>query len=104
MTRRVMAQMTVSSIRLHDDIDVPQLGFGVAQIPAAETQAVVEQALEAGYRHVDTAAAYGNEEEVGAALRASGLAREDYFVTSKLWGPQPDSSATVAAFEASLER
>jgi 2,5-diketo-D-gluconate reductase A len=96
--------MTVASIRLHDDIDIPQLGFGVAQIPAAETQAVVEQALEAGYRHLDTAAAYGNEEEVGAALRASGLAREDYFVTSKLWGPQPDPNATVASFEASLER
>jgi 2,5-diketo-D-gluconate reductase A len=96
--------MTVASIRLHDDIDIPQLGFGVAQIPAVETQAVVERALEAGYRHLDTAAAYGNEEEVGAALRASGLAREDYFITSKLWGPQPDPNATVASFEASLER
>lgn len=99
-----MAQMTISSVRLHDDIDIPQLGFGVSQIPAAATQAVVEGALETGYRHVDTAAAYGNEEEVGAALRASGLAREDYFVTSKLWGPQPDPSATIAAFETSLER
>lgn len=97
-------QMAISRVRLHDDIDVPQLGLGVAQVPAAETQAVVEQALEAGYRHLDTAAAYGNEKEVGAALRASGLAREDYFVTAKLWSPQPDPSATVAAFEASLER
>jgi len=96
--------MTLASIRLHDDIDIPQLGFGVSQIPTAETRAVVEQALEAGYRHLDTAAAYGNEEEVGAALRASGLAREDYFITAKLWGPQPDPNATVAAFEASLER
>jgi 2,5-diketo-D-gluconate reductase A len=99
-----MAQMMISSIRLHDDIEVPQLGLGVAQVPPAETQAVVEQALEAGYRHLDTAAAFGNEEEVGAALRASGLAREDYFITSKLWAPQPDPNATIAAFEASLER
>jgi diketogulonate reductase-like aldo/keto reductase len=102
MTQAMIA--SVPSVRLHDDIDVPQLGFGVAQIPPAETQAVVEQALEVGYRHFDTAAAYGNEEEVGAALRASGLAREDYFVTSKLWGPQPEPNATIAAFEASLER
>jgi len=73
-------------------------------VPPAETQAVVEFALEAGYRHIDTAAAYGNEEGVGAALAVSGLPREEYFVTSKLWGPQPDAHATVAAFEASLER
>jgi 2,5-diketo-D-gluconate reductase A len=60
--------------------------------------------LEAGYRHIDTAAAYGNEEGVGAALASSGLSRDEYFVASKLWSPQPDPNATVAAFEASLER
>lgn len=104
MTRRAMAEMTISTVRLHDGIEIPQLGFSVAQVPRAETQATVEEALEAGYRHLDTGAAYGNEEEVGAALRAAALPREDYFVTSKLWSPQSGSSSTVAAFEASLER
>jgi 2,5-diketo-D-gluconate reductase A len=96
--------MMIPKRHLHDDIEIPQLGFGVSQVPPAETQAVVECALEAGYRHIDTAAAYGNEEGVGAALAASGLPREDYFVTAKLWSPQPDPNATVAALEASLDR
>jgi 2,5-diketo-D-gluconate reductase A len=99
-----MEQMTIPSLRLHDGIELPRLGFGVSQIPPEDTQEIVELALEAGYRHIDTAAAYGNEEGVGAALAASGLPREDCFVTSKLWSPQPDSEATVAAFEGSLER
>jgi 2,5-diketo-D-gluconate reductase A len=99
-----MNLMTTPSLRLHDDIDIPRLGFGVSQVPPGETQAVVELALEAGYRHIDTAAAYGNEEGVGAALASSGLSRDEYFVTSKLWSPQPDPNATVAAFEAGLER
>jgi len=97
-------QMTIPTIPLHDGIDVPQLGFGVLEVPAEETQRIVELALEAGYRHFDTAAAYGNEEGVGAALAASGLSREDYFVTSKLWNPQRDRDATLDAFETSLER
>lgn len=104
MTRRIMAQVTIPILHLRDGIEVPQLGFGVSQVPAACTQEVVELALEAGYRRIDTAAAYGNEEGVGAALAASGLPREDYFVTSKLWSPQPNPEATVAAFEASLDR
>jgi 2,5-diketo-D-gluconate reductase A len=100
-----MAQTTaVPSLRLHDGIDIPQLGFGVFQIPPAETQAAVELALEAGYRHFDTAAAYRNEKGVGAALAASGLPREDYFVTTKLWNSQQGHDSTLAAFEASLER
>jgi 2,5-diketo-D-gluconate reductase A len=99
-----MTVMTIPRLRLHDDIVVPRLGFGVSQVPPGETQAVAELALQAGYRHIDTAAAYGNEEGVGAALASSGLSREEYFVTSKLWSPQPDPNVTVAAFEASLER
>jgi 2,5-diketo-D-gluconate reductase A len=98
------AQMTVPSIRLHDGIAIPQLGFGVFQIPPEETQGVVELALEAGYRHFDTAAAYGNEKEVGAALAASGLGREDYFVTTKLWNSQQGHSSALVAFEESLDR
>ena len=100
-----MTQTTaVPSLRLHDGIEIPQLGFGVFQIPPAETQAAVELALEAGYRHFDTAAAYRNEEGVGAALAASGLSREDYFVTTKLWNSQQGYDSTIEAFEASLER
>ncbi|HEY7951254.1 MAG TPA: aldo/keto reductase [Solirubrobacterales bacterium] len=96
--------MTVPSIELYDGIEIPQLGFGVFQVPPEETQGAVELALEAGYRHIDTAAAYRNEKGVGAALAASGLPREDYFVTTKLWNSQQGHDSTLAAFEASLER
>ncbi|WP_246036448.1 aldo/keto reductase [Sinomonas susongensis] len=74
----------VSNVTLNNGVEIPQLGFGVFQVPAAETQAAVEAALEVGYRHIDTAAAYQNEAGVGAALRATGIAREDVFVTTKL--------------------
>jgi len=97
-------QMTASSLTLHDGIEIPQLGFGVFQVPPEETQGAVELALEAGYRHIDTAAAYRNEKGVGAALAASGLPREDYFVTTKLWNSQQGFDSTLVAFEASLER
>jgi 2,5-diketo-D-gluconate reductase A len=97
-------EMTVPSIELYDGIEIPQLGFGVFQVPPEETQGAVELALEAGYRHIDTAAAYRNEKGVGAALAASGLPREDYFVTTKLWNSQQGHDSTLAAFEASLER
>ena len=99
-----MAELTVPSVALHDGIEIPQLGFGVFQVPPEETQSVVEQALEAGYRHIDTAAAYRNEEGVGRALAASGLPREEVFVTTKLWNAQQGFDSTIAAFEASLER
>jgi 2,5-diketo-D-gluconate reductase A len=91
-------------LRLHDGIEMPQLGFGVFQLPAKETQGSVELALEAGYRHFDTAAVYGNEKDVGAALVASGLPREDYFLATKLWDSEQGPEATLADFEASLGR
>ncbi|HEX5374639.1 MAG TPA: aldo/keto reductase [Solirubrobacterales bacterium] len=94
----------VPRVELHDGIEIPQVGFGVFQVPPEETQGAVESALEAGYRHFDTAAAYRNEKGVGAALAASGLPREDYFVTTKLWNSQQGHDSTLAAFEASLER
>jgi len=99
-----MAQMTVPSLTLHDGVEIPQLGFGVFQVPPEETQEVVEHALEAGYRHVDTAAAYRNEKGVGTAIAASGLPREDVFVTTKLWNSQQGYDSTLAAFDASLGR
>lgn len=72
------------TVRIGADVTIPQLGLGVFQVPPDEAQRVVEEALEVGYRHIDTAAAYVNEQGVGAALRASGLPREELFITSKL--------------------
>lgn len=96
--------MTIPSITLHDGVEIPQLGFGVFQVPPEDTQAVVEQALDAGYRHIDTAGAYRNEKGVGAAIAASGLAREDLFVTTKLWNSEQGFETTLTAFEGSLGR
>ncbi|HEU4737632.1 MAG TPA: aldo/keto reductase [Solirubrobacterales bacterium] len=94
----------VPALTLHDGVEIPQLGFGVFQIPPEETQEAVEEALGVGYRHVDTAAAYRNEAGVGAAIAASGVSREDVFVTTKLWNSQQGYDETLAAFEKSLGR
>jgi 2,5-diketo-D-gluconate reductase A len=102
--KEAMTQLTIPRLALHDGIEIPQLGFGVFQVPPEDTQAAVEQALDAGYRHIDTAAAYRNEAGVGAAIAASGLPREDVFVTTKLWNSEQGHDSTLAAFEASLER
>ena len=92
------------SVDLGGGIRVPQLGFGVFQISSAEVQARVEEALSVGYRHIDTAAAYNNEEGVGRALAASGLSRDEVFITTKLRnGEQGRDSARVALAD-SLER
>lgn len=97
-------QMATPSVRLQDGVEVPQLGLTLFQVPPEETRGVVEQALDAGCRHFDTAAAHGNEREVGEALASSRLPREDYFVTAKLSEVQRDPRSTLDAFEASLER
>lgn len=102
--KEIMTQLTIPRLALHDGIEIPQLGFGVFQIPPEDTQSAVETALDAGYRHIDTAAAYGNEAEVGAAFAAAGLPREDVFVTTKLWNAQQGHDSTLVAFEKSLER
>ena len=94
----------VPDVVLNNGITMPQVGFGVFQIPPGETQEAVERALEAGYRHIDTAAAYGNEREVGLALAASGLGRDEVFVTTKLWNEDQGHGATLEAVDASLER
>jgi 2,5-diketo-D-gluconate reductase A len=94
----------VPVVTLHDGVEMPQLGFGVFQIPPEETQERVEEALAAGYRHVDTAAAYRNEAGVGAAISAGGVPREEVFVTTKLWNSAQGYDSTLRAFEQSLER
>ena len=80
-------ELTIETkLTLNDGHRIPQLGLGVWQIRAGKTcEAAVLAALEAGYRHIDTAAVYGNEESVGAAIRTSGIARDEIFVTTKLW-------------------
>ncbi|MFC7403705.1 aldo/keto reductase [Georgenia alba] len=92
------------AIALNDDVTIPQLGFGVFQVPPEETERVVAEALRAGYRSIDTATRYGNEEGVGAAVAASGLAREEIFVTTKLANPDQGYETTLAAFDASMGR
>ncbi len=85
------------TIALNDATSIPALGFGVFQIPAEQTQQAVEHALAAGYRLIDTAAAYGNEAEVGAAIRASGLPREQLYLTTKIWVQDPPAEANARA-------
>ncbi|NMO04252.1 aldo/keto reductase [Gordonia sp. TBRC 11910] len=75
---------TIPSITLNNGVTIPQLGFGVFQIPPSETKAATLTALELGYRHIDTAQMYGNEAEVGQAVRESGIPRDEIFITSKL--------------------
>ncbi|MFI5919128.1 aldo/keto reductase [Streptomyces anulatus] len=95
---------TVPTVTLNNGVTIPQLGFGVFQVPDDETTAAVSAALEAGYRSIDTAAIYGNEVGVGRALAASGIPREELFVTTKLWNADQGYDATLAAFDASLAK
>lgn len=93
--------MTQPTIELNNGVQIPQVGFGTFQVDSAETQKVVELALEAGYRHIDTAAAYKNEAGVGAALKASGLPRDEVFVTTKLRNGDQGYESTLKAFDES---
>ncbi|MDN5858273.1 MAG: aldo/keto reductase [Pseudonocardia sp.] len=92
------------TIRLNNGVDIPQLGFGVFQIEPKDTVEAVTTALEAGYRHLDTAQMYGNEVEVGQAIRQVGLDRDEVFVTTKLDNDRHGSDEARAAIDGSLER
>ncbi|MET7285369.1 aldo/keto reductase [Streptomyces sp. NPDC005573] len=94
----------VPPITLNNGVEMPQLGFGVWQVPDDEAERAVATALEAGYRSIDTAAIYGNEEGTGKAIAASGLPREDVFVTTKLWNSEHGYDSTLRAFDTSLEK
>ncbi len=93
---------SVPDLNLSDSTSIPQLGFGVFQVPPGETAETVRQALATGYRAIDTAAAYRNEAGVGEATRSSGLEREDLFVTTKLWNGDHGRDTARRAFERSL--
>ncbi|MEU3183450.1 aldo/keto reductase [Streptomyces sp. NPDC006923] len=94
----------VPTLTLNNGIEMPQLGFGVWQVPDDEAARAVGTALEAGYRSIDTAAIYGNEEGTGKAIAASGTPREDLFVTTKLWNRDQGYDSTLRAFDTSLKK
>jgi 2,5-diketo-D-gluconate reductase A len=94
---------TVPTITLNNGVEIPQLGFGVFQIPPEETAEATRTALEVGYRHIDTAEMYGNEAGVGEAVRQSGIPREEVFVTSKLNNGFHAHDDALAAFDLTLE-
>lgn len=94
----------IPTLSLNDGRSIPQLGFGVFQVPEDETEAAVSAALEAGYRSLDTAAIYGNEAGVGRAIAASGIPRDELFVTTKLWNDAHRHDDALAALDRSLEQ
>jgi 2,5-diketo-D-gluconate reductase A len=96
--------MSVPALRLNNGVEIPQVGFGVFLIPETETKTAVTTALAAGYRHIDTAKLYQNEAEVGEALAESGIAREEIFVTTKVWNSEQGYDPAIESFEASMDR
>ncbi len=95
---------TVPYVPLNDGASIPQLGFGVFQIPPDDTAEVVTRAIATGYRHIDTAAAYRNEAGVGQAVRASGLHRDELFITTKCWNNDHGYEQAKQALRSSLDR
>ena len=102
MSERIAELTEIPTITLNNGVVMPQLGFGVFQIPDAETTAAVTTALQAGYRSIDTAAAYRNEKGVGIALAESGLKRDELFVTTKLQNDDQGYDSTLRAFDRSV--
>ncbi|GAA4426902.1 aldo/keto reductase [Georgenia halophila] len=96
--------MTVPTISLNDGHSIPQLGFGVFLVDPPETERIVTDALEAGYRHIDTAAIYKNEEGVGRAIAKSGIPRDELFITTKLWNEDQGTRSAHDAIDRSLEK
>ncbi|CAD6002799.1 aldo/keto reductase [Agreia sp. COWG] len=95
---------TVPTITLNDGNTIPQLGFGVFKVDPDKTSRVVSEAFEVGYRHIDTAKIYGNEEGVGHAIKTSGIDRDELFITTKLWNSDQGYESGLEAFEKSLGR
>ncbi|AXI07948.1 aldo/keto reductase [Oceanobacillus zhaokaii] len=94
----------MQNITLNNGLEMPQLGFGVWQVPDEEATAAVEKAFESGYRSIDTAKVYGNEAGVGRAIANSNIPREELFITTKVWNADHGYENTLKAFDASLER
>jgi 2,5-diketo-D-gluconate reductase A len=102
--RRGITMSAVPTVTLNNGVDMPLLGFGVFQIPAEDTEQAVIDAIEAGYRLIDTAASYGNEDAVGRVIAASGVPREDLFITTKLWIQKRGEQGALEAFETSMSK
>ena len=98
------ADHRIPSLQLNDGRTIPQLGFGVFKVDPDETERIVLDAFEAGYRHIDTAAIYRNEQGVGRAIAASGIPRDELYVTTKLWNDRRGEADTRAALGESLEK
>ncbi len=96
--------MVLQYVTLHNGVTIPQLGFGTYLIPNEQVADAIKHALDAGYRHIDTAQYYKNESGIGEALKASGINREDLFITTKVWNSHHGYEQTLEAFEESLER
>ncbi len=96
--------MTTPLITLNDGTTIPQLGFGVFRVDPEETERIVSDALEVGYRHIDTAAIYGNEIGVGRAIAASGIPRDELYITTKLWNSDQGTHSAIDAMDLSLEK
>ncbi|WP_079213491.1 aldo/keto reductase [Brucella pituitosa] len=96
--------MTVPAVKLNDGNHIPQLGYGVWQVGNDEAISAVSEALKVGYRHIDTAAIYGNEEGTGKAINESGIARGDIYLTTKLWNKEQGYESTLKAFDESLKK
>ena len=94
--------MTIPTVTLNDGHEIPQLGYGVFLVPPEDTERAVSEALEIGYRHIDTAAIYRNEEGVGAAIAKSGIRRDELFITTKLWNDRQGGDEPLAAIDESL--
>src|SRR6476469_6165318 len=94
----------IPTLTLNDGHTIPQLGFGVFQVPPEDTAKITGQAFEAGYRHIDTAEMYGNEAGVGEAIKASGIAREELFITSKLNNGFHEPDTARRAFDETIEK
>jgi 2,5-diketo-D-gluconate reductase A len=99
-----MSELTVPRLPLTDGGAIPQVGYGLYKVPRADARRLTLEAIAAGYRHFDTAALYGNEREVGEAVRDAPVARDELFVTSKVWKDDNGYDETLRAFEASMER
>ena len=94
----------MKNVRLNNGVMMPAIGFGVYQIPDDETERVVTDAIETGYRLFDTASSYFNEEQVGNAIRQSGIPREEFFITTKLWVQDYEYDDALRAFDRSMKK
>ncbi|QOR71593.1 aldo/keto reductase [Ruania alkalisoli] len=99
-----MTDIEIPDLSLRDGTTIPQLGFGVWQVPDDEAQVATEEAIRVGYRLIDTAAIYGNESGVGRAIAASGVNRDELYITTKLWNGEQGYDSTLRAFDVSMDK